>query len=60
MKNLIAKDISRCLNEECTLKDSCVRYLQNEIDIVNNETWISFAEFRQKKDGTCHNYIPNK
>ena len=60
MRNSLAKDISRCLNEECTLKNSCIRYLQNKLDIANNETWISFTEFRQKKNGTCDYYIPNK
>lgn len=60
MRNLIANDISRCTNNNCTIKESCARYVQNHIDCTNKATWISYTGFNQEDDGTCHNYIHNK
>lgn len=52
MKDLIHSDVSRCANEECTVKEKCKRYLQREIDTQRNDEhfWISLGIYDGGED----------
>lgn len=43
-------DIAMCMNEFCTLKDSCYRYKAQPHDI-----WQSYGDFKQVR-GECDHY----
>lgn len=42
-------DISMCMNEECTQKETCYRYK------AKPSNWQSYADFKQV-DGRCEAY----
>ena len=47
-------DITFCVNESCTIKESCQRY---NMDLIKKLKFVSMAEFRQNNSGTCDSYI---
>ena len=47
-------DITKCLNEQCNLKQSCYRYT------AKSESYQSYALFQLNADQTCDFYIDQK
>jgi len=41
-------DISKCANEDCTLKEKCYRY-----KVKSDEIWQTYGGFTQDEDGEC-------
>ena len=46
-------DITKCVNEECPLRETCWRWLA-----PGGSPWQSMAEFELDLDGTCGEYWP--
>lgn len=47
-------DISKCENQNCTLKESCYRYTSEP------SLYQSYGFFEQDKEGNCNYYWKNK
>ena len=45
-------DIAMCINETCTLKETCYRY-----KATPNKLWQSYTNFSQDKEGICEYYL---
>lgn len=41
-------DISKCTNDKCTIKETCIRHT-----VKPNEYEQSYTLFEQNKDGSC-------
>ena len=48
-------DISKCKNEDCTLKETCSRYTSKP-----KEFFQSYTNFSQNEDGFCDYFKSNK
>lgn len=46
-------DISKCLNINCTIKNSCLRFTATGSDRQ------CYSDFKQKEDGKCDHFIAN-
>lgn len=47
-------DISMCLNNSCTIKETCYRYTA-----IPNSYSQSYCDFKQDLNGNCINYWTN-
>ena len=54
MDALIPNDVSRCVNNECKLKNDCKRWLQYQIDIEFKRDVVFSAARFISVNGTCH------
>lgn len=52
--NLIPNDYTRCINDKCTKKNNCKRYLQ----ALRDTQPVSVAVFKQDKSENCDYYLP--
>lgn len=52
MKPRILADVSKCKNEDCTLKTTCLRYMAEAQPMQNNSLFL------QDKDGKCSAHLP--
>jgi|GEM_PF-6061006 len=58
MDALINDDTTRCVNHRCSLRSSCKRYLQCQIDKYNEAKHMSYHRFGDLVETVkCHHYI---
>lgn len=55
--NLIAKDISRCSNNNCVKKENCKRWLQLAIDITTKQGNVYVSNFNENP---CNKFLKNE
>lgn len=54
MDALIPNDVSRCVNNECKLKNDCKRWLQYQIDIEFKRDIVFSAVKFSPHNGICN------
>lgn len=60
---MIPNDYARCINNECKLKETCKRWLQNEIDVKNENPdtkIVVVMRFTWNIYNRCENYIKHE
>ena len=65
MKISLPYDVSRCVDDTCTLKDTCLRWLvakrEQDEESEGYDPYVRavYSDFRQEGSGDCYAYISN-